>query len=111
MQGKGIHVRKTDGTINTTILGKFAPIVIGLLNGLVGIDRQIAIERTQESINDRRKTGGNLGGRLKTNNEKEVLVLRLREEGFSYRSIRKQTGLALSTIRRIIVEKDLIIGA
>ena len=46
LQGKGIHVRKTDGTINTTILGKFAPIVIGLLSGLVGVDRQIAIERT-----------------------------------------------------------------
>lgn len=95
--------------INTEFLGKFASSVIGLLSGIGEIDRQMAIERTSESIYYRRQTGGNLGGRSKTNNEKEVLVLHLREEGFSYRSIRKQTGLALSTIRRIIVEKDLII--
>ena len=69
----------------------------------------MVIERTQESINHRREIGGNLGGRPKTNNEKEVLVLRLRNEGCSYRSVRKQTGLALSTIRRIIVEKDKVI--
>ena len=110
LQEKGIHVRTTDGMINTRALGKFAPVVIGLLSGLGEVERQMMIERTQESINHRRETGGNLGGRPKTNNEKEGLVLRLREEGCSYRSIRKQTGLALSTIRRIIVEQDLVIG-
>jgi len=109
LQEKGIHVRTTDGMINTRALGEFAPIVIALLSGLGEVERQMMIEKTQESINHRRQTGGNLGGRPKTNNEKEELVLRLREEGCSYRSIRKQTGLALSTIRRIIVEKDLII--
>ena len=109
LQEKGVHVRTLDGLINTRALGKFAPIVIGLLSGLGEVERQMVIERTQESINHRRETGGNLGGRPKTNNEKEGLVLRLREEGCSYRSIRKQTGLALSTIRRIIVEQDLVI--
>ena len=109
LQEKGIHVRTTDGMINTRALGKFAPIVIGLLSGIGEVERQMVIERTQESINHRRETGGNLGGRPKTNNEKEGLVLRLRTEGCSYRSIRKQTGLALSTIRRIIVEKDVVI--
>ena len=108
LQGKGIHVRTTDGMINTRALGKFAPIVIGLLSGLGEVERQMVIERTQESINYRKETGGNLGGRPKTNTEKERLVLRLREEGCSYRSIRKQTGLALSTIRRIIVEQDTV---
>ena len=109
LQEKGVHVRTLDGLINTRALGKFAPIVIGLLSGLGEVERQMVIERTQESINHRRETGGNLGGRPKTNNEKEGLVLRLREEGCSYRSIRKQTGLALSTIRRIIVEQDVVI--
>ena len=108
LQEKNIHVRTTDGMINTRALGRFAPIIIGLLSGLGEIERQMAIERTQESINYRRETGGNLGGRPKTNNERELLVLRLRKEGCSYRSIRKQTGLALSTIRRIIVEQDLV---
>ena len=109
LQERGIHVRTLDGLINTRALGKFAPIIIGLLSGLGEVERQMVIERTQDSINHRRETGGNLGGRPKTNNEKEALVLRLREEGCSYRSIRKQTGLALSTIRRIIVEQDVVI--
>ena len=109
LQEKGIYARTTDGMINTRALGKFAPIVIGLLSGLGEVERQMVIERTQESLNHRRETGGNLGGRPKTNDEKEGLVLRLRKEGCSYRSIRKQTGLALSTIRRIIVEQDVVI--
>ena len=108
LQEKGIHVRTTDGMINTRALGKFAPLLIRLLAGLGEVERQMIIERTQESINYRKKTGGNLGGRPKTNNEKESLVIRLRHEGYSYRSIRKQTGLALSTIRRIIVEQEKV---
>ena len=103
---KGMHVRTTDGLINSRALGKLAPIAFNLLSGLSEIDHHMVIERVQESIKNRRETGGNLGGRPKTNNEKEVLVLRLRHEGCSYRLIRKQTGLALSTIRRIIVEQD-----
>jgi len=110
LQEKGIHVKTTDGMIDTRALGKFARIVIGLLSGIGEVERQMVIERTQASINHRKETGGNLGGRPKTNNEKEALVLRLRNEGCSYRSIRKQTGLALSTIRRIIVEQDVVIG-
>jgi len=53
----------------------------------------------------RRKTGGNLGERARTSNKKESLVIRLRGEGESYRSIQDQTGLALATITRII--KDI----
>ena len=109
LQEKGIHVRTTDGMIDTRALGKIGPIMIGLLSGLWEIKRQMVIEKTQESMNYRKGIGGNLGGRPKTSNEKEGLVIRLRNEGCSYRSIRKQTGLALSTIRRIIVEQDVVI--
>ena len=73
--------------IKTRVLGKFAPLLIGLLSGLGEVERQMVIERTQESINHRKETGGNLGGRPKTNDDKEGLVLRLRSEGCSYRSI------------------------
>ena len=62
LQEKGIHVRTTDGMINSRALGKFALIVIGLLSGLGEVERQMVIDRTQESINHRRETGGNLGG-------------------------------------------------
>ena len=60
------------------------------------------MERTRESVEYRRKTGRNLGGRPKTAPKKEKLVLRLREEGESLRAIREQTGLAVATIRKIL---------
>ena len=105
---EGKHVRTLDGLINTRGLGNFANVWIGFLLGLSELERSLIQERTLESVQHRIETGGNLGGRPKTNNEKQGLVIRLRNEGCSYRSIRKQTGLALSTIRRIIVEKDLV---
>ena len=106
LQEQGIHVRTLDGLVNTKGLGKFAPVLIGLLSGLAEVERSLIQERTKESIAHRRATGGHLGGRPKTNEAKERLVLRLRDEGSSYRSIREQTGLALSTIRRIISEQE-----
>ena len=108
LQEEGKHVRTLDGLINTRELGKFASVLIGFLLSFSELERSLIQERTIESIQHRRETGGNLGGRPKTNNEKEGLVIRLRNEGCSYRSIRKQTGLALSTIRRIIVDQDLV---
>ena len=110
LQQQGIHVRTLDGLVNTRGMGKFAPVLIGLLSGLAEVERSLIQERTLESIQHRRATGGNLGGRPKTNQAKERLVLRLREEGCSYRSVREQTGLALSTIRRIIAEQDALRG-
>ena len=107
LQEAGIHVRTLDGMVSTKGLGKFAPVLIGLLSGLAEVERSLINERVQESIAHRKATGGNLGGRPKTNQAKERLVLRLREEGCSYRSIREQTGLALSTIRRIISEQEV----
>jgi len=102
LQTKGIYVRTLDGLINTRGLGKLAPLVIGLLTGLAEVERSLIQERTRESVEHRRRTGGNLGGRPKTSDKKERLVIRLRQEGESYRSIRDQTGLSLATIQRIL---------
>ena len=102
LQSRGIHVRTLDGLLNTKGLGKMAPLVIGLLTGLAEVERSLIQERTQESVEHRRRTGGNLGGRPKTSDKKERLVVRLRDEGESYRSIRDQTGLSLATIQRIL---------
>ena len=93
LQQQGIQVKTLDGLIDTSALGKLAPLV----------------ERSRESVEYRRKNGGNLGGRPKTSNKKESLVIRLRGEGESYRSIQEQTGLALATITRIIKEKEVVI--
>ncbi len=64
-------------------------------------------ERKKEQILRRKLSGNNLGGRPKISPLKESLVIRLRNEGYSYRSIRSQTGIALSTIRRVIMEGEL----
>ena len=102
LQAEGIFVVTLDGFVNTEAMGKFAPVLIGLLTGLNEVERELTQERTLASIAYRRKTGGNLGGRPKTAPKKEKLVLRLRDEGESLRGIREQTGLAVATIRKII---------
>ena len=64
-------------------------------------------ERKKEQLLRRKLSGNNMGGRPKISPLKESLVIRLRNEGYSYRSIRSQTGIALSTIRRVIMEGEL----
>ena len=83
--------------------------MIGLLTGLNEVERDLITERVNASVEFRRKTGGDLGGRPKTSEKKEKLVLRLRDEGESYRGIREQTGLGLATIRRIIADRDALL--
>ena len=106
LQAEGINLVTLDGLVNTEALGKFAPILIGLLTGLNEVERDLITERVNASVEYRRKTGGDLGGRPKTSDKKEKYVLRLREEGESYREIREQTGLGLATIRRIIADNE-----
>ena len=106
LQEKGIQIRTLDGLINNKGLGRLAPLVIGLLTGLAEVERSLIQERTKESVEHRRKTGGNLGGRPRTSEKKERLVLRLRSEGESYRSIRDQTGISVSTIQRILQNQE-----
>ena len=108
LQQQGIQIRTLDKLMNTKGLGKFGPVLIGLLSGLAEVDHLLIRERTLERIQYRKENGGNVGGRPKTNAAKEGLVMRLRNEGDSYRAIRTKTGLALSTIRRIIVEKEAL---
>ena len=108
LQAEGINVITLDGLINTEAMGKFAPLFIGLLTGLNEVERELIQERTQASVDYRRKTGGDLGGRPKTSSKKEQLVIRLRDEGESLRGIREQTGLAVATVRRIIADKERV---
>ena len=103
LQAEGINVITLDGLVNLEALGKFAPVLIGLLTGLNQVEREQIAERVQMSVDYRRKNNGDLGGRPKTSEKKEKYVLRLREEGESYREIREQTGLGLATIRRRII--------
>ena len=106
LQAEGINVITLDGLVNLEALGKFAPVLIGLLTGLNQVEREQISERVQMSVNYRRENNMSLGGRPKTSDKKEKYVLRLREEGESYREIREQTGLGLATIRRIIADNQ-----
>ena len=80
--------------------------VFNILYELDKLDNECLLERKKEIILQRRLNGNNLGGRPKISPLKESLVIRLRNEGYSYRSIRTQTGIALSTIRRIILDGE-----
>ena len=73
------------------------------------VERELKRERTLESVQHRRETGGSVDERPETNKVKKGLVLCLRKEGCSYRSIREQSGLALSTIRRIICDAEMMV--
>ena len=108
LQAEGINVITLDGLVNLEALGKFAPVLIGLLTGLNQVEREQIAERVQMSVDYRRANNGDLGGRPKTSEKKEKYVLRLREEGESYREIREQTGLGLATIRRIIADNEKV---
>ena len=75
LQAEGIFVVTLDGFVNTQAMGKFAPVLIGLLTGLNEVERELTQERTIQSVEYRRRTGGNLGGRPKTAPKKEKLVM------------------------------------
>jgi len=83
------------------------PSIFKILYELDNLEDKSLGERKKEQLLRRKLSGGNLGGRPKISPLKESLVIRLRNEGYSYRSIRSQTGIALSTIRRVILEGEL----
>ena len=103
LQEQGVHVRTLDGLINTRALGKMAPLVIGLLTGLAEVERELIRERVNESIEYRRTTGGDLGGRRKSYTpEQAQLVKELREAGDSLRTITRKVNLSLGAVQRIL---------
>ena len=111
LQSKGIHVRTLDGLLNTRALGKMAPLVVGLLTGLAEVERELIRERTLESVEHRRKTGGNLGGRPPLAQVKKDHILKLRAEGCSLRKIQTLTGISLSAVQRVCKEEDALAAA
>jgi len=107
LQSRGIDVRTLDGLLNTKALGKMAPLVVGLLTGLAEVERELIRERTMESIEHRRRTGGNLGGRPTLEQVKKDHILKLREEGHSLRKIKTLTGVSLSAVQRTCAEAQV----
>ncbi|MDB4336948.1 recombinase family protein [bacterium] len=104
---KGIHLKTLDGLIDTRALGLMAPLFIGLLSGLAEVERNLISERTKESIEHRRRTGGNIGGRPPIANEKADAALKLRAQGMTFRAIGEVLNIAPSTICRLTQSKDV----
>ena len=97
---QGVHLETLDGLLNTAALGRLAPLVIGLLTGLAEVERNLIQERTRESVEHRRRTGGNVGGRPALAEGRQALVQRLRAEGKSYREVAETCGVSLATAHR-----------
>ena len=101
-----IRLRTLSGFLSPSSSSDIYLSVFNILYELDNLDNDCLAERKKELVLQRRLMGNNLGGRPKISPLKESLVIRLRKEGYSYRSIRTQTGIALSTIRRIILDGE-----
>ncbi|MFN9113049.1 MAG: recombinase family protein [Bacteroidota bacterium] len=102
LQQQRIHVRTLDGLLNTKALGTMAPVFVGLLTGLAEVERTLISERTRASVEHRRATGGDLGGRPRSYTDEQAdQVQRLTAEGMSVAAIARATGLSETTTRRL----------
>ena len=104
---KGINLKTLSGNLETNMSNELLRSIFQVLLELENLEHNFLSEKKVETLQNRKIVAGNLGGRPKISPLKEDLVVRLRNDGFSYRSIRAQTGIALSTIRRILVENEL----
>ena len=104
---KDIKLRTLSGFFAANESSKDNSSIFKILYELDNLEDKSLGERKREQLLRRKLSGNNLGGRPKISPLKESLVIRLRNEGYSYRSIRSQTGIALSTIRRVILEGEL----
>ena len=102
---RGINVRSLSGGFNSCNSIESLTYIFKILHELDVLESFCSQEKKNELLKNRKARGDNLGGRPKIDSLKESLVIRLRNEGCSYRTIRTQTGIALSTIRRIILDE------
>ncbi len=102
-----VTLRTISGFLVDNYSSKKNSSIFNILYELDNLEENYLLERKKENVTRRKLSGNNFGGRPKISPLKESLVLRLRNEGYSYRSIRTQTGISLSTIRRIILEGEV----
>ena len=108
LQDRGVFVRTLDGLIDTEKMQMMAPLVVGLLAGLANVERNLIVERQRESVEYRRRTNGNLGGRPQLEKFKVNNIIKLRREGNSLRNIVKLTGVSLSAVQRACKEEQAV---
>ena len=101
LQEKGADLVVLDQAIDTsTPAGR---LMFNMLGAIGEFERELAIERTRDSVAHRKATGANLGGRPKTYTEDQArLAKRLFEEGQSRVQIGKNLNLGRMTVARIL---------
>ena len=109
LQDRGVYVRTLDGLIDTEKMQMMAPLVVGLLAGLANVERNLIVERQRESVEYRRRTNGNLGGRPMLDKVKVTNIKKLRREGNSLRKIVTLTGVSLSAVQRACKEEQAVV--
>ena len=103
---KGIDLKILSNNFSSSEKNEPFSSILKFLLEFENLEKDISDEKRRDMPKNRKIIGLNLGGRPKISKIKESLVLRLRSEGYSYRTIRSQTGVALSTIRRIILDSE-----
>lgn len=103
---KGVNIKSLDGILDTSLFGKDSKVMFNFVLEMLASCAQPSKENLVICNPHTKLPIRNLGGRPKTSKVKSQFVLRLRSEGFSYRQISDQTGLSVSTIRRIILEDN-----
>ena len=106
LQAEGINVITLDGLVNLEALGKFAPVLIGLLTGLNQVEREQISERVQMSVDYRRENNFRLVADQKQV-RKRKLVLRLRMKA----KVIEKSGsklVRIATIRRGIADNEKV---
>ena len=93
---KDIKLRTLTGFFTGNISSKTNTSIFKIFYELENLEDNSLGEKRKEQLLRRKLSRNNLGGRPKISPLKESLVIRLRNEGYSYRSIRTQTGIALS---------------
>lgn len=101
LEARGIHLQVLDQAIDTsTPAGRLTFHVLG---AVAEFERNMAIERTRDSVAHRRATGGDLGGRrVSWKPAQQQLGLRLRAEGQSIGEIAKALGLSKGSTHRML---------
>ena len=80
-------------------------LLFQLLGAVGEFERQLAIERTRASVEHRRSTGGNLGGRPKSYSpEQHRLGHRLKAEGESVSGVARALGISRAAAGRLLQE-------
>lgn len=101
LEQRGVALHVLDQNIDTsTPTGR---LMFSVLGAVAEFEREMAIQRTRDSVAHRKATGGDLGGRrLSYTPAQAQQVHRLREEGLSYSQLQEATGLARGTLQRIL---------